>query len=365
MKKIRVALKGRSYDIVIGPGLFKKTGMLLKKLGLRQRDAVIVTNRRILDLCGRKLAGDLKKRGFTVTFLLVPDSEKAKSGEVAISLLNRIADYDKYRRLFLIALGGGVVGDLTGFVASIYKRGVPYVQIPTTLLGQVDSSIGGKTAIDLPAAKNLAGAFYQPKIVICDTSILKSLPRRQLKSGLAEIIKYGVIKDRGLFEYIEKNYARMLSAEAAALEFAIARSAKIKAEVVSRDELDTKGLRVILNYGHTTGHAIESAGAYSGQYDHGEGVAIGMAAAADMASALKMISPGDAGRIKALIKKCGLPLRAKGLSVSKIYGSIAHDKKFIRGRNRLVLPAGIGKVRVVEGVPERVIKEAIKGEKYG
>ena len=364
MKKVRVALRQRSYDIVIGRGHLKRAGIFLKKLGLGS-DAVIITNRRILNLYGKSLAGTLKKSGFAVTFLLVPDSEKAKSGEVAIALLNKIAAYDKYRRLFLIALGGGVVGDLTGFIASIYKRGVPYVQIPTTLLAQVDSSIGGKTAIDLPAAKNLAGAFYQPKIVICDTSILSSLPKRQLKSGMAEIIKYGVIKDRELFGYLEKNYARILDAEANTLEFVISRSGRIKAEVVSKDELDTKGLRAILNYGHTTGHAIEAASSYSGQYDHGQAVAIGMGTAADMAVRLKMLSPGDAERIKALIKKCGLPLRAKGLSTSRIYGSFAHDKKFIRGKNRLVLPTGIGHVRIVEGVPERIITEVIKGEKYG
>ena len=202
MKKVRVTLKGRPYDILIGPGLFGKSGQLLKRLGLG-KDAVIVTNRRLMGLYGEKLCGVLKRSRFSVAVEIVPDSEKAKSSEVAASLLNKIAGHDKYRGIFLIALGGGVVGDLTGFVASIYKRGIPYVQIPTTLLAQVDSAIGGKTAIDLSVAKNLAGAFYQPKVVISDVSLLRSLPKRQLTSGMAEIIKYGVIKDNTLFGYIE------------------------------------------------------------------------------------------------------------------------------------------------------------------
>ncbi|MFA5143122.1 MAG: 3-dehydroquinate synthase [Candidatus Omnitrophota bacterium] len=358
--KVKVALGNRSYDILIGRGLFKKTGGLLKRLDLGN-DAVIVTNRRIFNLYGNTLAVILKKSGFTAAFAIVPDSEKAKSSATATSLLNRIAAHDSYRRIFLIALGGGVIGDLTGFVASIYKRGIAYVQIPTTLLAQVDSAIGGKTAIDLPAAKNLAGAFYQPKAVLCDIAILKSLPERQIKNGMAEIIKYGVIKERALFEFVEKNHAKILGAEPAALEFVVSRCARIKAGLVSKDEFDRKSLRAILNLGHTVGHAIEAASAYSGRYDHGKAVAIGMAAAADMAVRLRILSPADAGRINALIEECGLPVRAKGLSVSRICGALAHDKKFIRGRNRFVLPAAIGRTRIVEGIPQHIVKETIAG----
>ena len=358
MHKIRVHLKNRSYDIVIGSGIIQKTGRLLKGLGLGP-DAVVVTNRRIFGLYGRKLASTLKRSGLSVAFEIVPDSEKAKSSKIATSVLSRIAAHDRYKRIFLAALGGGVVGDLTGFVASIYKRGVPYIQIPTTLLAQVDSSIGGKTAIDLPSAKNLAGAFYQPRIVISDTSLLKSLPKRRLKSAMAEVIKYGVIKDKPLFKYIEDNYAKILKGDERALEHLISRSSAIKAGVVEKDEFDDRGLRAILNYGHTAGHAIEAASLYSGKYDHGESVAIGMAIAADIALKLKMLTKKDAQRITSLIKKCGLPVRAKGLNPLKIYNALAHDKKFIRRKNRFVLPAGIGKVKLVEGVPERVIKRAI------
>jgi 3-dehydroquinate synthase len=358
LKKIRVALKARSYDIVIGSGLINQGGRFIRRLGIG-KDAVIVTNRRLLGLYGKKLKTILERSGFTSAFEIVPDSEKAKSSKVAISLLNRIASRDKYKSTFLVALGGGVVGDLTGFVASIYKRGVPYIQIPTTLLAQVDSAIGGKTAIDLPAAKNLAGAFYQPKIVISDVSVLKSLSPRRIKSAMAEVIKYGVIKDKVLFSYLEKNYAKILRGDKRALEYIVARASSIKSDVVAKDELDNKGLRIILNYGHTAGHAIEAASSYSGRYDHGESVAIGMAIAAQISLKLKMISEKDALRITSLIKKCGLALCAKGLDFSKIYKSLGHDKKFIRARNRFVLPVGIGKVRVVEGVPGHIIKDAI------
>ena len=358
MKRVRVSLKERSYDILIGPGLLRKSGRLLKAISVG-KDAVVITNRRLFKLYGRRLGAILRKDDFTVKFEIVPDCEKAKSAGVATAVLGRIASYDKRKELFLIALGGGVIGDLTGFIASIYKRGIPYVQIPTTLLAQVDSSIGGKTAIDLPLAKNMAGAFYQPKIVISDVAVLRSLPKRRLRSAMAEIIKYGVIKDRKLFEYLERNYAGILGGELSALEYVIARSSRIKSGIVAKDEFDNKGRRAILNYGHTAGHAIEAASSYSGRYDHGESVAVGMAIAADISLKLKLISPADADRITSLIKKCGLGLQIKKVALSKIYNSLLHDKKFIRGRNRFVLPEGIGRVRIVENVPESVIKKSI------
>ena len=358
MKRVRVNLKKRSYDIVIGSGLFQKSGQLLKGLSLG-RDAIVITNRRILSLYGKRLGSILKRSRFTVTFEIVPDSEKAKSSEVAASVLNRIAVYDRYKTIFLVALGGGVIGDLVGFIASIYKRGIPYIQIPTTLLAQVDSSIGGKTAIDLPVAKNLAGAFYQPKIVISDVSLLKSLPKRQLKNAMAEIIKYGVIKDKLLFKYIEDNYDRILKGNERALEYIIFRSSEIKADLVKKDEFDNKDLRVILNYGHTVGHAIETVSFYSDKYNHGESVAVGMMIATDIAFKLKMIAKKDKQRIASLIKKCGLPVQVKGLNPSKIYNTLLHDKKFVQGKNRFVLPTRIGRVKIVEDVPEGVIKEVI------
>lgn len=359
MKTIRVSLKERSYDIVIGAGLLPKTGALLRKLKLG-KDAVVITNKPLLGLYGRVLEKSLRKNGFTVRFELVPDTEKAKSSSVALRLTSRIASYDKKRSIFIIAFGGGVIGDLAGFVAAIYKRGVPYLQMPTTLLAQVDSAIGGKTAIDLNIAKNLVGAFYQPRIVISDISLLDTLPARQIRNGLAEVIKYGVIKDRRLFAFLEKRHSDILRRNRAALEYIVSRSSRIKARVVERDELDRTGLRVILNYGHTVGHAIESASLYSSRYNHGESVAIGMAIACDIALKLRLTKPAISERIKTLIKKSGLPVKVTGLNLSKICGSLAHDKKIVRGRNRLVLPVSIGKVRVVDCVPDKIISEAIK-----
>jgi len=298
--------------------------------------------------------------GFTALFLTVPDSEKAKSIRTVTSLIDRISRYDVGRRIFIIALGGGVVGDVAGFVAATYKRGISYVQIPTTLLAQVDSSIGGKTAIDLPVAKNMVGAFYQPKLVISDTAALKTLPARQIKSGIAEVIKYGVIMDRGLFEFLEKNRAKILGLDEAALEFIVSRSSAIKADIVSRDEFDKKKIRAALNFGHTIGHAVEAASGYSG-YNHGQAVAIGMAAAAKISSMLGIIPAPDAARIIALIEKFGLPARIrKDLDLSDIFDAHRHDKKFSSDTNLFVLPSRIGGARVVEGVPNRVIRKILK-----
>lgn len=359
MKKIRVHLKERSYDILVGNGLLRDCGRILKRLGLG-RDAVIITNRTLHRRYGSRIASSFRKAGLNCRFELVPDSEKAKSLSLLTRLICRISEYDRKGAAFIAAFGGGVIGDLAGFVASVYRRGVPYVQIPTTLLGQVDSAIGGKVAVDLPSAKNLAGAFYQPRIVLSDTDILTSLGPRQIRSGIAEIIKYGVIKDASLFAYLEKSHKKILNMEPAALEHVIARSAAIKASVVERDELDNKGLRIMLNYGHTIGHAIEAACRFSKRYSHGEAVAIGMAAAAGIAARLNVLNSRDRDRIAALIENCGLPTSARGLKARAIYEAYLHDKKFIRGRNRFVLPERIGSVRIVGSVPEKMVKEAIK-----
>lgn len=359
MIKIKVHLRDRSYDIVIGDGLLKKAGAILKKLNVG-RDAVVVTNGRLLRLYGRPLEKSLTKCGLTVHFEIVPDSEKAKSAAIATRLIDRISKHDKRKSIFIIAFGGGVVGDLAGFVAAVYKRGIPYVQIPTTLLAQVDSSIGGKVAIDLSIAKNMVGAFYQPRIVISDVSVLKSLSTGQVRSGLAEIIKYGIIEDARLFSFLESNYAKILKRDRNALEYVIRRSAGIKAGFVERDELDKKGVRAILNYGHTIGHAIEAASGYSGRYNHGEAIAIGMIIAARLSQKLGLMRQGQADRIERLIKSAGLPARIEGLKFKNIYESHLHDKKFSRKKNRFVLPTGIGRARVIEAVSDSAIRSVIK-----
>ena len=355
----KVHLKDRSYDIVIGDGLLKKVGGILKKLDIGQ-DAVVITNERLLRLYRRPLEKSLTEGKLTVHFETVPDSEKAKSATIATRLIDRISKHDKSKSIFIIAFGGGVVGDLAGFVAAVYKRGIPYIQIPTTLLAQVDSAIGGKVAIDLSVAKNMVGAFYQPKIVISDVSVLKSLSTKQVRNGLAEIIKYGIIEDAGLFSFLEANYAKILKRDRNALEHVIERSARIKAGFVERDELDKKGIRAILNYGHTIGHAIEAATRYSGRYSHGEAIAIGMIVAARISQRLGLMHQAPADRIERLINSTGLPTKIEGLRFEDIYESHLHDKKFSRKKNRFVLPARIGKASVVEDVSDSAIRSVLK-----
>lgn len=357
MDKIRVALGDRSYDILIGGGLIDDCGKIVKGLSIG-RDAFVVTNRRVLSLFGSKLRRSLTNSGFTVRFDIVEGSEKAKSVETASGVLNRLSRYDVNRSLFIIALGGGVVGDLAGFVASVYKRGVPYVQIPTTLLAQVDSSIGGKVAIDLPAAKNLVGSFYQPKTVISDVSAIGLLPAREMRNGLAEIIKYGIISDPALFTFIEKNLENILDADVRALRRIVSSCAKIKAAVVMKDEYDRKGIRAVLNYGHTIGHAIEVAGGFS--YSHGEAVALGMIAAGRIAIELGIDSENNAERIETLVSRVGLPTRIKGISIPKIYQAHLHDKKFIGSKNRFILSSKIGTTLMAEGVPDSAIRNSLK-----
>ncbi|MFC1645609.1 3-dehydroquinate synthase [Candidatus Omnitrophota bacterium] len=357
MNTIKLNLKTRSYPIVIEEGLILKTGCLLKKLDIG-RDAVIITNNNLRKKFGSKVKRSLLKHNFSYKFYVAPDSEKAKSIRYCLDLIDKISKYDKKKQIFLVALGGGVIGDLTGFIASIYKRGVPYIQIPTTLLAQIDSSIGGKTAIDLRVAKNLVGAFYQPRLVIVDPGLLKSLPQRQLRSGLAEVIKYSIIKDKSLFLFLRKNYKKIISLGKKEIELIERKCISIKARVVERDEREKKGIRTILNFGHTIGHALESAAGYS-SYSHGEAISIGMVCAAEIARKLRLIRENELSKIMNLIKLYGLPTRIKGVTLNKIMDSLSRDKKFIKAKNRFVLPLTIGRVIVKKNIPEAIIKEAI------
>ncbi|MBU0605964.1 MAG: 3-dehydroquinate synthase [Candidatus Omnitrophica bacterium] len=359
MKKIKVRLGERSYDVLIGRGLIGDCGRIIKRLRIGT-DAVVITNPRVAALYKKSIEKALKRNGFTVRFELVPDSEKAKSLSTARSILNRLSRYDVNKRIFIIALGGGVVGDLAGFVASVYRRGTPYVQIPTTLLAQVDSSIGGKVAVDLSVAKNMVGSFYQPRVVISDVSAIKTLSLRQIRNGLAEIIKYGVIKDSALFKYVESNYAKILKLDMGSIEYVVFKSVGIKAGIIARDELDRRRVRAILNYGHTMGHAIEAASGYSGRYDHGEAVALGMRVAGRVARGLGLIKRSDAVKIETLIGKVGLPVAIKGIAAPKIYAAHLHDKKFTRGRNRFILAVNIGNVRIIDGIADSAVRNALR-----
>lgn len=354
---IQMKLKDNKHSITIGHNLLKDLPRYLKKLSLG-KDAIIISHPVIERLHGAPLKNALTKAGYSVKVFNVPEGEKSKSASYALRLIEQIAAYDVNRKIFIIALGGGVVGDLAGFVAAIYKRGVPYIQVPTTLLAQIDSSIGGKTAIDLTYGKNLVGAFCQPKAVFADTKVLSTLSVRQIRNGLAEAIKYGVIKDARLFSFLEQHHKRLLKGEAKYLALMIKRCAQIKADVVAADEKETKGIRTILNYGHTAGHAIEAAGNF--RYHHGEAVALGMRVAGRISVLKGLLSKADEGRINALITAAGLPQTITKIKLPKIMDIMRHDKKFVAGRNRFVLASRIGQVKVVENIPTEIITSAIK-----
>jgi len=357
MKKIIVNLKQRSYPIIIGFKTLSRIGSFLNSIKIG-KDAVVITNNFLKRKIGFSLAKNLKNSGYTVRFEVVPDSERSKSAAEVFRLINSIGKIDIKKRIFIIALGGGVIGDLSGFVAAIYKRGVNYIQVPTTFLAQIDSAIGGKTAIDLSVGKNLVGAFYQPKMVFSDIFLLKTLDKRQVRSGLAEAIKYGVIKDKALFNFIEKNYKSILRLERKPLEFIVYRSSLIKSKVVALDEKESKGIRTILNYGHTVGHALETIGGYR-EYSHGEAIAIGMIAAARIAQELDLLDVASCQRIERLIANVGLPVGIKKINKARLMTTLNRDKKFVKGMNRFVLPVSIGNVVVRQNIPLSVIKRAI------
>jgi len=357
MRKVNVNLGRRTYQVIIGSRILARLGDCLKKLNIGT-DAFIITNSFLKDKYGLILLKTLVGRGFSCHIKLVADTEKSKSMLTAGSVIKELARFDQKKKIFIIALGGGVVGDLAGFVAAVYKRGISYVQVPTTLLAQVDSSIGGKTAVDLELGKNLVGAFYQPRLVFSEIDFLKSLDRRQLRCGMAEVIKYAIIRDAGLFSFLENNAARILRGDPGALETVIYACSRIKADIVRRDEKETRGLRSVLNFGHTIGHAIEAAGGYTG-YSHGEAVSLGMAAAVDLSHKLGLIDSNLQQRIRGLIKLYGLPLKAKGLNTAKIVQAHYHDKKFSGKENKFILIRGIGRPRIMRNISLELIKEVI------
>jgi len=356
--KVKVRPQVRSYNIYVGANIIVNAGYLLQRLTIG-KDALIVSNSFLRKNLSDKLVSSLKSRGISTKFIEVPDSEKAKSIRYAWDLVERIARLDIRKHLFLVAFGGGVIGDLTGFVAAIYKRGIPYIQIPTTLLAQVDSSIGGKTAIDLAAGKNLCGAFYQPALVISDTDFLKTLSPKQVRAGLSEVVKYGLILNKSLFCLIEKEYPKILSCQKGIMERVIKRCAELKAGIVSRDEREEKGLRTILNFGHTVAHAIEKAGGYR-LYGHGEAVALGMIAEAKISEKLGMLDRKEYERIVSLIQRMKLSGRMKALNTESIMQAQLYDKKFRGQINRFVLLKGIGSAVVRENIPHRIIRQALE-----
>jgi 3-dehydroquinate synthase len=353
MRIVRLNLGNTSYDIHIGSGILRQSGHQLRKHGFSGK-LTAITNPTVKELYGEALEESLLSAGFMVTFLTVPDGEEQKSLETAGKLYLELASRHAERSTPVLALGGGVIGDLAGFVAATYKRGVPLIQIPTTLLSQVDSSIGGKVAVNHGQLKNEIGAFYQPRLVISDIDTLATLTPKVLGDGLAEVIKYGIIRDKKLFSYLEENMNRIKLFDAGALEEVVFRSAEIKAGVVAKDERDL-GLRAILNYGHTVGHAVESASDF--RVSHGEAVPIGMLAAARISCEMGILAPGELVRLESLIEKAGLPTKAPNLDLERLVSAMKHDKKVSQGKLRFVLPRSLGEVFITDDVNLSLVKQ--------
>lgn len=357
MKKVRLRLASNSYEIYIGSGILGQTGHQLKASGFAGK-LVIITNPIVKRLYGDALKQNLITDGFKVIIMPVADGEEQKSLETAGRLYYELSNFYAERTTPILALGGGVIGDLAGFVAATYLRGVPLIQIPTTLLAQVDSSLGGKVAVNHAQLKNKIGAFYQPRLVISDISTLRTLPPKELTNGLAEVIKYAVIGDNGLFTYLETNLDNIKSLDDRLLEEVVSRSAQIKAEIVEKDEKDL-GLRNILNYGHTIGHAIESASDFT--VEHGRAVAIGMLAAARISTKLGTFDKNELIRLKSLIQRAGLPTELPDLELEELIQAIKHDKKILRGKLRFVLPQAIGSVFTTDEVSPSLIEQILVG----
>jgi 3-dehydroquinate synthase len=355
MQTVTVALGERSYAIYIGPNMLDQVGNLLGQLPLTKR-ALVVTQPAIGATYGGRVLESLRAQGFVAETYEVLDAEEAKSLAWLEHIYDRLVDLRLDRRSPIIALGGGVVGDLAGFAAATYLRGVPFVQMPTTLLGQVDSSIGGKTAINHPRGKNLIGAFYQPRVVLIDIDTLQTLPPRDLRSGMAEVVKYGVIARPDLFERLENCTLDTLMQDATLLTQVIHDCCQIKADVVSADEHET-GIRLTLNFGHTFGHAIEAAGGFS-TYTHGEAVAIGMVWATELSLRMGLCDPQLLERLKRLLSTLGLPIALTG-QVEGVRDALLLDKKVLAGRSRFILVEDIGKVSIRDDVPTQLVEEVV------
>lgn len=356
METLTVALGDRAYPIHIGQGIFDRSELLLPHL--RQPKVAIVSNATVAPLYLQRLRASLTRAGVDVAEIILPDGEQFKTWPTLNTIFDVLLERRCERSTTLIALGGGVVGDMSGFAAACYQRGMPFIQIPTTLLSQVDSSIGGKTAINHPLGKNMIGAFYQPKLVLADTELLNSLPERELKAGLAEVIKYGLIRDLPFFEWLEANVERLLVRDPQALAYAVRRSCENKAEVVVADEHEN-GERALLNLGHTFGHAIETGMGY-GEWLHGEAVAAGAMMAAELSYRLGWLSESDVARIDALFRRAGLPVTGPALGADRYLELMQHDKKVQGGKLRLVLFRRLAQAVVSDAALPSEIASAIE-----
>src|SRR4030066_637599 len=355
MEKIRVELAERSYNIFIGSNTLEGIGDKLKLFELGPKIA-IVSNPTVFQLYGERVLESVKKAGFDLLTVIIPDGEEYKDLLWLQHIYDELLKHKLDRSSALIALGGGVTGDITGFAASTYMRGISYIQIPTTLLAQVDSSVGGKTGVNHKLGKNMIGTFWQPRLVWIDVRTINNLQKREVLAGVAEVIKYGVIWDEELFYFLEKNRTRILNLDRDVLMYVIKRSCEIKAEVVSKDEREA-GLRSILNFGHTMGHAIETVTG-DRKYLHGEAVAIGVHLETKLACMLGLINKKQGSRKRALIDSYSLPSeKPLDIDVEHILSSMELDKKAVAGQLKFILPEKIGKVRIQTGVSWKIIKD--------
>jgi 3-dehydroquinate synthase len=357
MQKIRVELGERSYNIMIGSGRLKDIGRIFEKFEFSNK-AALISNPTVYDLYGKTVSESLRASGYALTEVLLPDGEEYKSLASTEKIYEALLKAKLDRKSALIALGGGVIGDITGFAAATYMRGIDFIQIPTTLLAQVDSSVGGKTGVNHPLGKNMIGAFWQPRLVWVDTATLETLPRREFLSGLGEVIKYGVIWDEDFFAYLEANRDKILRLDKEALTHIISRSCEIKSEIVSKDERES-GLRAILNYGHTIGHAVETLTGYK-KYLHGEAVAIGMHMEARLSQKLGLIENNTVAKIKVLIDSYELPSKMPAeIQINDLVEKMWIDKKTVGGKMHFVLPEEVGAVRIHSGVAPEDIKKLL------
>lgn len=358
MRTVKVPLAGRGYSILIDNDLLPRLGRECRRLGLGRRCAVI-TDDRVAPRYAASAQDSLAKAGFESATVTVPAGEKSKSLRTVQACYDRLAGHRLERNSFIVALGGGVVGDLAGFVAATYLRGIDFVQAPTSLLAQVDSSVGGKVGVNLKAGKNLVGSFHQPRLVLCDLTTLRTLPERELRAGLAEVIKYGIIRDAKLFARLEKDLPALLELDAKVLASVVARCCQIKADVVGEDEREG-GLRAILNFGHTIGHAIENTSGY-GKHLHGEAIAIGQTAAAWLSAWTMDLPLPQVERIRELFQRAGLPtqLPLNETGRRRLAAAMQLDKKVQGGEVKFVLADRIGHVEFGRAVPGRLVDRAL------
>ena len=355
MRTLTVALDDRSYPIHIGPSLMCRAELIAARLP--QNKVAIVTNTTLAPIYLSPLSEALHQHGIAAVTIVLPDGEAYKNWETLNRIFDSLLTNRCERKTTIVALGGGVIGDLAGFAAAVYQRGVPFVQIPTTLLAQVDSAVGGKTAINHPLGKNMIGAFHQPLAVVSDTDTLKTLPERELAAGLAEVIKYGLIRDPGFFDWLEINIGKLAGRDPQALAYAIERSCHNKAEIVAQDERET-GVRALLNLGHTFGHAIETGMGF-GTWLHGEAVAAGMVLAAILSQRMGLIARHDVERIVDILARANLPTSAPELGAERYMELMGHDKKVEGGRMRFILLRGIGDAFITDRVPEDALAETL------